>query len=610
MRARFYIYVLICLATFSFVEKGSAKEAEREEILESLGRSAEDTVVSGRFPRLLSRTPENVTVITAVEIEKINAHTLADVLLVIPGVQVENLTGPASPSFTLVQGSNYNHVLVLLDGVPINNLGDNFSDVGLIPARIIERVEIVKGAASSAWGQALGGVINVFTKEPDIERKAGGAMSMSYGERHTGDAGAEVSGTVGNFGYYLSGGYFGSGGFHANNGVDLGSGYAKISYQLPKQANIVFTLHYARAGRGDFAYLPWDIKFNDDSKRTISTATYRGTISSGVDFEISAHHSVNLFGNETKFLSSGQSIQSIHTDERSSGGTTKFLWRANDNILSVGLDYDHVSMKGNDSLVQVDKLDRKNDRFGFFLNDTLTLGQLSVSSGIRYDHTGSPDDQISPSLGATYQLGNDSTVRGYTARGYSLPAFSLERQSERVWTSQIGIESSAIPYLWLKGTLFRNKTWNITLRDPQTGEFYHDKNTLQGIETEVKTTPLFNTSFSAGYTHVDARRDADNSVVKDVPRHTVQLGVHFDDKDLLRGVLNGRYIDWNADAFRNGSYGSVLWDLFLTITPLGREQTSPELFFSLRNIFDSQQYLDEIYKNSGRWLEGGVRFKF
>src|SRR6185369_5397923 len=97
-------------------------------------------------------------------------------------------------------------------------------------------------------------------------------------------------------------------------------------------------------------------------------------------------------------------------------------------------------------------------------------------------------------------------LRGYTAKGFSLPAFSLDRGSERVWTSQVGLETSAVPYLWLKGTLFRNDTWDITVRDDQTGEFRSERQIKQGFELEARTTELFNTSLRSGYSYVDARR--------------------------------------------------------------------------------------------------------
>ena len=113
---------------------------------------------------------------TAGEIEALNAHTLADILAGVTGIQLEMTRTPGTTVNLEVQGSGFNHVLVLVDNVPINTLSENFADVSGIPAQMIERVEIVKGAASSAWGNALGGVVNVITKSPDAERPFGGMV--------------------------------------------------------------------------------------------------------------------------------------------------------------------------------------------------------------------------------------------------------------------------------------------------------------------------------------------------------------------------------------------------------------------------------------------------
>jgi vitamin B12 transporter len=263
-----------------------------------------------------------------------------------------------------------------------------------------------------------------------------------------------------------------------------------------------------------------------------------------------------------------------------------------------------------DTLVNVDLLHRRADRWGFYLNDTYTLGALAVSAGARYDLTGTSGDQFSPSLGITWQLTDSTLLRGYTASGYSLPAFSLDRQSERVWTSQLGLESTAIPYLWLKGTLFRNETRDIVTYDYATGTFGSERQTKQGVELELRSAELYNFSARTGYCYLDAERSSDKSEVKDVPEQTVHLWLQYDNHSSFKGVLAGRYIDWNANGFRNANYNAMIWDLFLNAAPFSGEYRGLETFFSLRNIFNGSQYADEVFRNSGRWAELGLRYRF
>ncbi|WP_239027973.1 TonB-dependent receptor [Geomonas subterranea] len=115
-----------------------------------------ELVSASRSPRPASQTAENITVITAEEIAALNAHTLPDILYAVTGIQLEINGTPGTNTNIEIQGSDFDHVLVLIDNVPINSLADNFPDPGSIPAQIIERIEIVKGAASSSWGSALG----------------------------------------------------------------------------------------------------------------------------------------------------------------------------------------------------------------------------------------------------------------------------------------------------------------------------------------------------------------------------------------------------------------------------------------------------------------------
>ena len=100
-------------------------------------------------------------------------------------------------------GSEQRHVTVLIDGIIQNNLDSNLADVGIIPVQMIERIEIVKGPASSVWGSALGGVINVITKNP-VDSGLHGTTSVSYGTRNTEDYRAEISGKKGDLGLYLA----------------------------------------------------------------------------------------------------------------------------------------------------------------------------------------------------------------------------------------------------------------------------------------------------------------------------------------------------------------------------------------------------------------------
>jgi outer membrane cobalamin receptor len=69
---------------------------------------------------------------------------------------------------TSIRGSTSSQVLVLVDGIRLNSSFDGWVDLARLPLDNIDRIEVVRGGASSMWGTgAVGGVINIITKTPD-----------------------------------------------------------------------------------------------------------------------------------------------------------------------------------------------------------------------------------------------------------------------------------------------------------------------------------------------------------------------------------------------------------------------------------------------------------
>jgi vitamin B12 transporter len=76
-------------------------------------------------------------------------------------------------------GLEQRHVAIFIDGVSLSNLGASNVELGVVRSRT-SKIEIVKGPASSAWGSALGGVVNIITKSGS---KSNGQGSGSIGTR-------------------------------------------------------------------------------------------------------------------------------------------------------------------------------------------------------------------------------------------------------------------------------------------------------------------------------------------------------------------------------------------------------------------------------------------
>jgi vitamin B12 transporter len=575
--------------------------------LETLGFTDSSNVrlvSASRTPKPLSQTAENVTVVTSTEIEALNAHTLADVLDTVPGIQVQHNGGPGVVAYTNIQSTNFIFTQVYVDGVSITNLGSGFSDVSLIPSRVIERIEIVKGAASSSWGQSLGGVINVITKSPG-QRALGGIAAASIGSRATTDNSLQLSGTSGHTGYYLSGGFLGSNGLLPNSQDAITNAYGKLTYDLPNHGALWGTFFYTHANMGDLFAPAYDLKELGHKRYLLGSVGLRYPLGNRLDVEVSGHHTYNRDA-ESYFNISDGAPWSQQPDlpvgivtELQSGGSIKLTWRGDDNLLVAGSDYNHLEEYSNSSdNSTVSPFSRRVERWGIFLNDTVSYGPVAVTPGVRIDHTQTAGDQFSPALGATWQLTDSTLLRAYTARGYGLDVLGpTDTPSIKIWTTQVGVESKAVPYLWLKGTLFRNQTWNDVV----------GQQLALGTEFEVRTTPVYDTSLAVGYTFTDTTMAGYE--VNDLARHTVQLALRYDDKT-YRGVLTGRHIFWNSQQSENGHYGGLIWDLHLGATLFKRENNSFEVFFSAHNLFNGSQYSFDQIPSTPRWLEGGVKVAF
>jgi vitamin B12 transporter len=109
-----------------------------------------------------------ITVLTREDLARLPAHTLADVLRGVPGMQVISVNPGAPPMLSSrgFQGAGeVEYVQLLIDGAPAGDVESGLADWRAIPVESIERIEIVRGAGSSLFGDtALGGVVQVFRR--------------------------------------------------------------------------------------------------------------------------------------------------------------------------------------------------------------------------------------------------------------------------------------------------------------------------------------------------------------------------------------------------------------------------------------------------------------
>lgn len=105
--------------------------------------------------------PASISVVTAKEIEDHNYTSTAQALGQLPGVYLN----PVADGGITMRGFGSSDILVMIDGQPVNNGWNGAVDWTMIPVENIEKIEVVRGAASSLYGgRAVGGVIQITTK--------------------------------------------------------------------------------------------------------------------------------------------------------------------------------------------------------------------------------------------------------------------------------------------------------------------------------------------------------------------------------------------------------------------------------------------------------------
>lgn len=165
-----------------------------------------DVVVTAtRVPTLIERIPAGVTVIDRAAIEASGYSTLTEALATVPGVRVVQSGGNGGNASLFIRGTNSNHVLVLRDGVPVNDPSDpgGLFNFGVDSLADVERIEVIRGPMSSLYGSgAIGGVVNLISR-----RGLGapqGTAEIAAGLPAQARAAATLSGSTGRFDYSLT----------------------------------------------------------------------------------------------------------------------------------------------------------------------------------------------------------------------------------------------------------------------------------------------------------------------------------------------------------------------------------------------------------------------
>ncbi|MBD8084422.1 TonB-dependent receptor plug domain-containing protein [Chryseobacterium caseinilyticum] len=126
----------------------------------------DDVVITGTIkPVSKSKSPVNVEIYSQKFFQKNPTPSVFEAIAMVNGVQPQLNCSVCNTGDIHINGLEGPYTMILIDGMPIVSSLSTVYGLSGIPNSLIERVEVVKGPASSLYGsEAMGGVINIITK--------------------------------------------------------------------------------------------------------------------------------------------------------------------------------------------------------------------------------------------------------------------------------------------------------------------------------------------------------------------------------------------------------------------------------------------------------------
>ena len=253
--SRHALAVLSCFAPFAVSAQTTPPVSQLDNVV----------VTASRTEQLQSNVLGDVSVIDKKELQQAGQSSTAEVLSRHHGIEFYNNGGPQTTTGISIRGANAAQTLLLIDGVPVNGATSGLSALNAIPASSIERIEVLRGSASSLYGaNAIGGVINVITSQ-SAAKPFSAYASAGVGTYGTSKYSAGMAGSADGWTYSLGSSYEQSHGFNSTNEA------APFQLHNPDKDS-----YYTRNFRGSLGY-EWS------KGQKVSLQAYNTRINGGVD---------------------------------------------------------------------------------------------------------------------------------------------------------------------------------------------------------------------------------------------------------------------------------------------------------------------------------------
>ena len=384
-------------------------------------------VIASREPQPQDQVTADVIVIDAQRIRDTAADSLEDLLRREAGLQVVRNGGPGQSAGVLIRGVGSQGTVVLIDGVRVGSATLGQVAFDSISMSQIDRIEVLRGPASSLYGaDAVGGVVRITTLRGQGPASASARLAVGGYDSFEGDA--AVSGSTARFDYAASLSYEGSDGVSATrpsslyyynpdrDGYDRRTAQLSLGHTLVPGHRVSLNLtdahlksHYDGAGAPD--YDPALDYINRVDTQVISIG-YDGVWSPVWTTR------VQLAFNED------DARQGASVSERSVTRRDQYTWQ-NAFTLASGHEVvavlEHLDEEAQQLNYSSDKK-RNNDAFGLGYSGRFGASRLSLD--VRRDDNSVYGGNNTGRIGLGHDLGQGLSVRALAGNTFRAPAFN------------------------------------------------------------------------------------------------------------------------------------------------------------------------------------------
>ncbi len=367
-----------------------------------------DVVITAtRTPQSKEAVVADITVIESEEIERAGVSSLTNLLSRQPGVQITTNGGAGMASSVFLRGTESSQVVVLIDGLRINSATLGSTSFENIPLAQIERIEILRGPASSLYGaDAVGGVIQIFTKKA-TDGKTLIHAAIGLGSYDTSTAEAGIHGSNKNTQYGINVSSYSTNGFSSintrNNATDVkdsdNDGYNNLSISGHMNHTItdghaIGLQFFQSKGHNNSDGFGGTRDFDNVSNQTLQS------------FGVTSKNQIAKNWHSTIRFGEGQDkSNSTSSGNRSTFKTTQtqLTWQ-HDFTLPLGnltFAFDKLRQRVRSSNNYA-KTKRNND--SFLLNYILNKGNHSLNASLREDHNSQYGNYTTGGLGYAYRF--------------------------------------------------------------------------------------------------------------------------------------------------------------------------------------------------------------